>query len=167
MIRIDYRWSEYQNYEFGSNGLEEVASVGAFGEDEEEFESDEEESEDCLEHILTYAGFDESQIEDVRNKIREYRELPDMLSTDDEAYRIRKQLTPVFYDVYYKVFMRAMQEEGQITPILEMFLNFGFMDVQMVSRGRHVLNLIFYFQLPVILKLFHLCFRNLLCFQFF
>jgi len=26
---IDYRWSEYQNYEFGSNGLEEVASVGA------------------------------------------------------------------------------------------------------------------------------------------
>ncbi len=25
---IDYRWSEYQNYEFGSNGLEEVASVG-------------------------------------------------------------------------------------------------------------------------------------------
>ncbi len=105
-----------------------------FGEDEEEFESDEEESEDCLEHILTYAGFDESQIEDVRNKIREYRELPDMLSTDDEAYRIRKQLTPVFYDVYYKVFMRAMQEEGQITPILEMFLNFGFMDVQMVGE---------------------------------
>ena len=93
---IDYRWSEYQNYEFGSNGLEEVASVGVFGEDEEEFESDEEESEDCLEHILTYAGFDESQIEDVRNKIREYRELPDMLSTDDEAYRIRKQLTPGF-----------------------------------------------------------------------
>lgn len=131
---IDYRWSEYQNYEFGSNGLEEVASVGAFGEDEEEFESDEEESEDCLEHILTYAEFDESQIEDVRNKIREYRELPDMLSTDDEAYRIRKQLTPVFYDVYYKVFMRAMQEEGQITPILEMFLNFGFMDVQMVGE---------------------------------
>ena len=57
-----------------------------------------------------------------------------MLSTDDEAYRIRKQLTPVFYDVYYKVFMRAMQEEGQITPILEMFLNFGFMDVQMVGE---------------------------------
>ena len=57
-----------------------------------------------------------------------------MLSMDDEAYRIRKQLTPVFYDVYYKVFMRAMQEEGQITPILEMFLNFGFMDVQMVGE---------------------------------
>lgn len=109
---IDYRWSEYQNYEFGNNGLEEVASVGVFGEDEEEFESDEEESEDCLEHILTYAGFDESQIEDVRNKIREYRELPDMLSTDDEAYRIRKQLTPVFYDVYYKVFMRCNAGRG-------------------------------------------------------
>ncbi len=30
--------------------------------------------------------------------------------------------------------MRAMQEEGQITPILEMFLNFGFMDVQMVGE---------------------------------
>ena len=137
---IDYRWSEYQNYEFGSNGLEEVASVGVFGEDEEEFESDEEESEDCLEHILTYAGFDESQIEDVRNKIREYRELPDMLSTDDEAYRIRKQLTPVFYDVYYKVFMRAMQEK-ELTPIVEMFLNFGFMDVQMA--GEENANILF------------------------
>ena len=48
-----------------------MASVGVFGEDEEELESDEEESEDWLEHILTYAGFDESQIEDVRNKIRD------------------------------------------------------------------------------------------------
>ena len=38
-------------------------------------------------------------------------------------------------DVYKRqVFMRAMQEEGQITPILEMFLNFGFMDVQMVGE---------------------------------
>lgn len=73
-----------------------MASVGAFGEDEEEFESDEEESEDCLEHILTYAGYDESQIEDVRNKIREYRELPDMLSTDDEAYRHQKTADACF-----------------------------------------------------------------------
>ena len=130
---IEYRRKEYRNYEFGTSGLEESASVGIF--DEEEYEEDtEEESEDCLNHILTYAGLDETKIDEVRDKIAEYRNLPDITSTDDEAYRIRKQLTPMFYDVYYKVFMRTMKEEDQPTPIIEMFLNFGFMDVQMVGE---------------------------------
>ncbi len=130
---VEYRWKEYQSYDFGTNGLEEVASIGVL-DDEDEYEDDEEESEDCLEHILTYAELDETQIEEIRNKITEYRDLPDISSTDDEAYRIRKQLAPIFYDVYYKVFMKVMNDEDEPTPIIEMFLNFGFMDVQMVGE---------------------------------
>ena len=129
---VDNRWNEYQNYHFGSSGLEEAASVGVYSENEDEYDG--EESEDCLEHILTYAGFDEMKVDEVRSKIKEYMELPDILSTDGEAYQIRKQLAPIFYDTYFKVFMKAMSDNGQTTPIVDMFLNFGFMDVQMVGE---------------------------------
>lgn len=124
---VETRWSAYESYEFGAARAKIAGGGAASGDDEEE-------SEDCLEHILTYAGLDIAKMNEIRGKIDAYRGLPDLLSTDDEAYRLRKQLAPIYYDVYYKVFMRVMEEKEQPSPIVEMFLNFGFMDVQMVGE---------------------------------
>ena len=57
-----------------------------------------------------------------------------MLSTDAEVFQLRKQLSQVFYDAYYKVFMNVMKDDDEHTPIIDMFLNFRFMDVQMVGE---------------------------------
>lgn len=88
----------------------------------------------CLEHILEYAGYPDEEIETISSQIEAYRNLPDMLSADQEAYSLRRKITSVYYDIYYRVFIRAVKDENSLTPILEMFLNFGFMDLSFVGE---------------------------------
>lgn len=126
---VTERLAEYQKLDFSAPG-----EGYATPEDDDWDEEGEGSGEDCLVHILTYAGFEEKQIEETRELIQKYQALPDILSTDSEAHGLRKRLTHVFYDAYLKAFMRAMKDKGDITPIVEMFLNFGFMDVQMAGE---------------------------------
>lgn len=93
-------------------------------------------TEDCLGHILDYAGYNDDETLRICNQMQEYQNLPDMLSMDKEVYALRKQLTALFYEIYQKVFMRAVQDETSLTPVLEMFLNFGFMDLSFVGEER-------------------------------
>lgn len=125
------RIERYQKQDFTS-----VTGTYASPEDEEAWNDEEEssEGEDCLLHILSYAGYNEKEAEEVRTLLKQYQELPDMMATDGEVFQLRKKLTHIFYDAYFKAFMHAMKDEEELTPIVEMFLNFGFMDVQMVGE---------------------------------
>lgn len=91
-------------------------------------------TEDCLNHILEYAGYKDDDSEIICKLVEEYQNMPDMTSTSNEAYALRKKLTTVYYDIYYKVFIRAVKDESTLTPVLEMFLNFGFMDLSFVGE---------------------------------
>lgn len=124
------RISAYQNQDFSASGDGYATPDG-----EEEWDEEEGgEGEDCLLHILTYAGIGEKEIEEFRGLLQKYQELPDILSTDSEAFGLRKRLTQIYYEVYQKAFMHAMKDKEELTPIVEMFLNFGFMDVQMTGE---------------------------------
>lgn len=127
---VTARMEAYHNMELEAEAPEQVDASGETG----EAWSEEPEEEDCLVHILSYAGFAEPEIEEVRSHILEYQALPDMMSTDSEAFQLRKRLTMIFYDAYLKVFMRVIKQEDELTPILQMFLNFGFMDVQLADE---------------------------------
>lgn len=89
---------------------------------------------DCLGHILEYAGYGDEEVDKISRQLETYQNLPDRLSLDKEVYSLRRALTAMFYDTYLRVFLRAMKEEQSITPVLEMFLNFGFMDVAFVGE---------------------------------
>lgn len=91
-------------------------------------------TEDCLNHILEYAGYADEEADTIYTMIRDYQNLPDKTSTSNEAYTLRKNVTSVYYDIYYKVFMHAVKDESSLTPVLEMFLNFGFMDLSFVGE---------------------------------
>lgn len=123
------RIGEYQRQDFSAGG-----DGYATPDDEDEWNEESTEAEDCLLHILTYAGIEEKEIEEFRGLLQKYQELPDILSTDAEAFGLRKRLSQIYYEVYQKAFMHAMKDKGELTPIVEMFLNFGFMDVQMVGE---------------------------------
>lgn len=90
--------------------------------------------EDCVAHILEYAGYDAAAIRSFKDLIKEFRGLPDIFSTDNDARRLRKEISKVFYDAYYKAFIRSVEEVLKPSPILMMFFNFGFMDVQMAGE---------------------------------
>lgn len=130
---VAYRIGEYKNYDFDGTSLSEFATVG-LDDGQQEYAEEPREAVDYLAHILTYAGKNEEEIEEVRKKIESYRDLPDMFSTDNEAYMIRKQLIPIFYDAYTRIFMRIVKEGEEPTPIVKMFLNFGFMDPQLAGE---------------------------------
>lgn len=90
--------------------------------------------EDCISHILEYAGYSRETIGDFHAIVQQYRELPDMMSTDNEARQLRREITNVFYDVYYKAFMRSMEDLVKPSPILMMFFHFGFMDAELAGE---------------------------------
>lgn len=93
-------------------------------------------TEDCLGHILEYAGYNDDEVLSICNQIHGYQKLPDMFSMDKEIYGLRKKLTALYYEIYLRVFLRAVKDETSLTPVLEMFLNFGFMDLSMVGEER-------------------------------
>ncbi|MDE6025471.1 MAG: cyclic nucleotide-binding domain-containing protein [Lachnospiraceae bacterium] len=91
-------------------------------------------TEDCLAHILSYAGLNDVDMDKTIELIESYLKLPDKYSTDKEVHALRRNLTTTFYDIYHKVFMRGVKDEASLTPVLQMFLNFGFMDVAFVGE---------------------------------
>lgn len=131
-VLVSVRFAEYQYYDFEKGG-----AAGAEDKTEVQRRPDIDiTTVDCLRHILEFAGYQGDELEGARKKVEAYRNLPDILSTDDEAYRIRRQLSPMFYDVYHKIFMRAMKDESAVTPIVQMFLNFGFMDLELAGEEK-------------------------------
>ena len=76
--------------------------------------------EDCIAHIMEYAGYGSDMIRDFHSIVQQYRELPDMMSTDNEARQLRREITKVFYDIYTKAFMRSVEELVKPSPIMMM-----------------------------------------------
>ena len=96
---VSQRIGEYQSHDFTVTAGNSYATpeMNEETQDAEEWDDDSEESgEDCLAHILTYAGYNEQKIEEIRTLIQKYRDLPDMLSTDAEAFGLRKQISQMF-----------------------------------------------------------------------
>ncbi len=123
---LKQRLNESKNYNYAGEAASDTDSNGMKSSIRKEIDIT---TEDCLGHILEYAGYNFDEMESISKQIAAYRNLPDMQSTDNEAYTLRKKLSVIFYDAYYRVFIRAVKNENSLTPILEMFLNFGFMDM--------------------------------------
>lgn len=128
---IRRRVKEYEEYEYSGESRNALTADGAVKRIEMDVLT-----EDCLSHILEYAGYQNSEIDELSERIKKYFNLPDLLSTDKETYALRKKITADFYEIYYKVFIKAMEDESTLTPILEMFLNFGFMDASFIGEDR-------------------------------
>lgn len=117
---VEQRLAEYRQCDFRKLLEEAQQRLAAEGGDEE--------GEDCLVHILSYAGKTPEEIGKIRDLLQEYNALSEEASIEEQGRRLRKNLTGVFYEIYQKVFLRTVKEKT-LTPILEMFLYFGFMDV--------------------------------------
>lgn len=89
--------------------------------------------EDCVKHIMEYAGYEKVEINEFKDMLYKFKSLGDMQSTDNDAYRLRKQITAKFYEIYEKAFINSMHSTEKLSPIMVMFFNFGFMDVEMLG----------------------------------
>lgn len=120
-----------------------------------DYESDEEESEfklhlmytedeiakarndikNSLEHILSYSKLSEESKDNFIRLVTAFGKLKDRSGMDDNAVRIRKSITKSFYDIYEQVFFNYI-EKDETDTIIEMFLNFGFMDERLIDESQ-------------------------------
>ena len=106
---IETRIGEYENCAFEGIGDEGQCENDQIGLEDMQLEmnpEEEDEEEDCLANILHYAGYKENEIETISNQVINYRELPDILATDDETRKLRRGLSKIFYETYTRVLDR-------------------------------------------------------------
>lgn len=124
---MDERFTAYKVYDFCQQ--EDETAVW----EEEPEEGKEELQGSYLTRILSYARYDEKKGNEFRRVLEEYKSLPDILSTTDEVRKMRREMTRAFYEVYELAFWRSV-EEKRIPSVIKMFLNFGFMDEELVGE---------------------------------
>ena len=90
--------------------------------------------EDGVAHIMKFAGYENLEIQNYKKLLEQYWELPDRMSTESDTFRLRKQITQEFYQIYLRAFLKSMESKEKLSPIMVMFFNFGFMNVNMLGE---------------------------------
>ncbi|MBD5550808.1 MAG: Crp/Fnr family transcriptional regulator [Lachnospiraceae bacterium] len=80
--------------------------------------------------ILEYAGCSNEVASNFKNALAAYKKLTDKNATSQEAMKLRRTLTDTFYQIYTAAFHASLQDTN-ISPILKMFFNFGFVDAEL------------------------------------
>lgn len=91
-------------------------------------------AEDCVAHIMSFAGYDKEEIRNFKLVLQSYKKLPDRLASDKDTRTLRKTIGKEFYKIYKKAFFNSMQPDCKLSPIMQMFFNFGFMDAELLGE---------------------------------
>lgn len=88
---------------------------------------------DSYKQILNYSGIDEEIANQMQKVMLDFVNLKDKTSTDDNARKIRKQLTDFHYVLYKAVFLKAYNDK-QVPRIIDMFLKYGYADERLLTE---------------------------------
>lgn len=91
-------------------------------------------AEDCVAHIMSFAGYEKEEIRKFKLVLQSYKQLPDRLASDKDTRTLRKTIGKEFYTIYKKAFFNSMKSDSKLSPIMQMFFNFGFLDVDMLGE---------------------------------
>jgi len=83
--------------------------------------------------ILQYSGLDDEVCNKFARTVQEYTKMPDRGGSEDAAYKLRREITNTFYDIYAAVFLKTLEENKAIPTVIKMFLNFGYMDANLAG----------------------------------
>jgi len=88
---------------------------------------------DSLEVILAYSGLPDETCNKFARAVREYTKLTDRNSSEETAYKLRKELTQDFYELYRPVLLKSLNDPA-VPTIIKMFLNFGYVDATLAGH---------------------------------
>ena len=120
-------FAEYEGYDFSR------VMQAESGDSQQEQAEPYEEGIDYLGQILEYSGYEEKKAKSFVAALQEYKSLPDILATTDDVRKLRRKLTDDFYEIYELAFFHSLEMSYMPTSV-KMFLNFGFMDEEMVGK---------------------------------
>lgn len=85
-----------------------------------------------LETIITFAGLPEERALLLRQSMNAYVEMADKSEQGEEQDKVRKNLLTLFYEYYQEVFLLT-QVVKDYSPVIDLFLDYGFMDERLVA----------------------------------
>lgn len=85
-----------------------------------------------LAKIISYSQMEEEDAQAYTALIKQFKNCSNKTSTDDATRRLRKEITDGFYTLYHKVFMKSLDEQS-IPNYINMFLNFGYIDEELIK----------------------------------
>lgn len=133
-IRIDRSEMEETYFKLLSGGQKADDSCDMVLEDREDhWEEIENELKDSLNKILSYSEIPKEMDADFREKLKAFTCLEDLAGGDEKVRKTCRALTVVFYDVYEAVFRRAYREKDK-GKLINLFLNFGFIDERLLNK---------------------------------
>lgn len=83
--------------------------------------------------ILAYCRYSGEKITEYRNRMNAFVNCNSKLATDDDTRQLRKSLTEIFYDIYYRAFLQSISDDN-VPNYVKMFLHFGYLDERLVGK---------------------------------
>lgn len=93
-----------------------------------------EDSKGSLKKILDYSGISSEKADIFEKYLTVYRGLKDPFSTENDVRKLRSRITELYYEIYENVFFKT-EEQGECSRVIEMFLDFGYMDERMFDKN--------------------------------
>lgn len=90
-----------------------------------------------LSQILAYSRVDNDIQAAFRENVEQFLQLKDKFVVDDESRKLRKSIAFYFYQIYEAVFLRAYEEKNY-PRVIDMFLDYGFMDERLLNQKQLV-----------------------------
>ena len=91
-----------------------------------------------METILSYAGLEAQEMEEFRDYLDQYKLMSDKSSTDDDARKLRRKISTIFYDIYEKAFFQSRMDSHVPIPV-QMFFYFGYIDEELCGMSNAVI----------------------------
>ena len=130
--RMQYYYSvDFENYKQAYEKTIEDAD-NTDGEVAEEMTRDQVLKTDFTTYIMKYAGYEKEEINQCKELIKEYALIAEVQDYTPEMQKTRKALTKMFYEIYEKAFLRAVNART-ISAVMKLFFNFGVLDLQMAG----------------------------------
>ena len=86
-----------------------------------------------LAKLLEFSQLEETKCAKFQQSVLSFMNLKDKSSTEDDARKLRKDLSNGFYDLYEAVFMRAYKEKTE-NRLIDLFLLYGFVDERLLTK---------------------------------
>ncbi len=83
--------------------------------------------------ILSFSELDETFEKQILELLTKFKQLRDRLDTSTDARRIRRKLTTMYWQVYYRAFLKSLKTSDIPLPVQLMF-RFGFFDETLLSE---------------------------------
>lgn len=127
-----YKSMDFKDYVSNHQGREELTE-NENGEVAEIMSRDQIRKTDFAAYIMKYAGYGLEEIKVCKSLIAEYAKIAEVQDYTPEMQKTRRMLTKVFYEIYEKAFLRAVNAKT-IPTIMKLFFNFGVLDMQMAGE---------------------------------